>query len=301
MQWPYNRYKSIITPAGREWIPGHQQHGTKFIVGPSKKLGNIHSFLLAARSPAFCIPNTTIPRDTNTIIRLPDADWSDFRCLGFWLYEGKPPVYDSPADFLPLCRMWFLLSTLGMWRMANTLLRLGMELCGDRGFQVDIMDVKMVYENTVPGNKFRKYVVAIFAQRATPQVHFFREEFAKLGILRDAAEFLEEMAQVRRALLDPVEQSLGVALPSSINHMQWLLRWGPHDNDVLPDRFFLTEEEGFQGAWEVRNQMCPWCPRGPPGTDGGKVCSECRARYGVIWGRSSDSHGEGLVRDGERD
>ncbi|KAF1948254.1 hypothetical protein CC80DRAFT_459523, partial [Byssothecium circinans] len=208
---------------------------------------------------------------------------ADLRPIIVWLYEGKPPIFNKAADIDRMCRLWLLCRQLGLWRMANTLLRLGMACAQPKNFRVHIDYVKHVYDSTEPGDKLRGFMVAMFAQRSTVAPHFFTEKYEGLGILRDTAGFLKVLGEVRRrrgagrkgfALdqvfvkegeegdkdgdmpsLPPPSTSLLKLRILTLHSMPWYLIWGPDEADVPDKYFFLTEEEGIQGARDVVSQM----------------------------------------------
>ncbi|KAF2684452.1 hypothetical protein K458DRAFT_487334 [Lentithecium fluviatile CBS 122367] len=215
---------------------------------------------MVARFPSAPPPRQAPPLNNTTplSICLPSISVDDFRVLSPWLYAGQKPVFIAAGR-------------LGLWKWMNTLVRQGMALMQPPGYEVDIEMMRFVYENTSPGSKLRRFVIAIFCQRAKPQPQFFHAQYEVLGILCDGAVFLKvlEKSAMQSPCAHRVSQTQSsdgegreilVHDDANPDQMNWMkvehplpehLVWDEWGKDLPDDTCFVTEEEGLLGAVEV--------------------------------------------------
>jgi hypothetical protein len=251
-----------------------------FLVGtlPSTHF-SIHAHLLHT-SPLFAnLFNNPRP------IHLPTTPPHIFHQICLWLYENKPPIAEREEDLLTLMKIWVTLGKLGLWRKQNTIMRLGMALMQPQEFVCGLEVVKWVYTHTSLRSKLRDYIIAIFCQRG-PNVsrEIFTQEIEKLGILKDAVEFLGVLDKVRmgnpkgvegydlfgRGRVVYCEENDGgmgrtmATLVTGRERVDWgrvryplptFLVWG-EKWDVLPDEhFFVGEADVAVDGAEVSGQL----------------------------------------------
>ncbi|KAG9192585.1 hypothetical protein G6011_11319 [Alternaria panax] len=162
--FPYTAYPGVGIP-------------TTFLVGPATNPTrfDVHHWLLAKASPLFITPNG-LPRIILCNISLSSI---------------KP-------DTFHLMKLWILAGELGIWKTQNTVMRLGMALMQPAYFVCNIETVKWVYENTPVKSTLRDYIITIFCQRGPPITpSIFSPAHERLGIFRDAAEFMRKLNLVR--------------------------------------------------------------------------------------------------------
>jgi hypothetical protein len=267
----------------------------RFLVGPTTAQFDIYFGDLSRRSPTFNYYYNRGFFYNTPIIRLPSVGNDDFMTICTWIYQRQSPTFTIDGDLLRLCRLWIAASKLGLWKWMNALMREGMALMQPTNFVVDIDTVKFVYDNTSPTSTLRKFIIAIFCQRATPLSHFFSPQYEQLGILHDATSFLKILEKARHKPL-PTDNA------AALDHTWWpryQWRWGMNGRDkngsptygptfvcgneasgawdwsgtkagllplpphliwnehagVFPDDYFVTEEDAFQTAQDVMMQM----------------------------------------------
>jgi hypothetical protein len=217
--FPYTAYPGVGAP-------------TTFLVGPTTDPTrfDVHHSFLSKVSPLFTMPNG-LPRLIMCNISLPNIEPSTFRTLFTWLYERQPPDYTSDTNLLDLMKLWVLAGQLGIWRTQNTVMRLGMALMQPAYFVCKIETVRWVYEHTPVWSTLRRYIITIFCQRGPPITpSMFSPDNERLGIFRDAVEFMHKLNLVR------------AGNPRGMNkydlHSQFPIQhtWSPGQDELAPVR-----------------------------------------------------------------
>jgi hypothetical protein len=217
--FPYAAYPGVGVP-------------TTFLVGPTTNPTrfDVHHSLLSKVSPLFTKPNG-FPRIILSNISLPNIGPSTFRTLFTWLYERKPPEYTSDTNLLDLMKLWVLAGELGIWRTQNTVMRLGMALMQPAYFICRIETVRWVYENTPVKSSLRDYIITIFCQRGPPIVpSMFSPDNERLGIFRDAADFMRKLNLVRAG------NPRGLDGYDLYEQFPMQHTWSPSENELAPVR-----------------------------------------------------------------
>jgi hypothetical protein len=217
--FPYTAYPGVGVP-------------TTFLVGPATNPTrfDVHHSLLSKVSPLFTTPNG-LPCIILSNISLPDTEPATFRALFIWLYERRPPDYTSDTNLLDLMKLWVLAGELGIWKTQNTIMRLGMALMQPAYFVCKVETVRWVYENTPVWSTLRDYIITIFCQRGPPVTSsMFSPGNERLGIFRDATEFLRKLNLVRAGNPRGVD---GYDL-----HSQFRIQhtWSPGQDELTPVR-----------------------------------------------------------------
>jgi hypothetical protein len=143
--------------------PAASGRPVRFHIGNSHKPFDVHSTILVTASSAF---ESFLEKPLTGPIILRSISPEDFITLIQWLYDSIPPTFPHPQDLFTLVKLWTVAAQLGLWRKANTLMRIGMETMHPASAKCDINILRWVFANTPASSPLRDYIIAIFTQRS---------------------------------------------------------------------------------------------------------------------------------------